>query len=383
VHCYLTERRQPELTVSECEGILDQLAEAGVMTLLFSGGDLFLRPDAVDILWAARRRDFDVKINTHGNFIDDTLADAIAEMGLARVALSVYSDDPAEHDAVTLIPGSHAKTLAAARRLIARDVPTHFKTPVMEHNREGFHRVADLANAMGVTYEIDGHIVADDQSDFGLCSIGVHMTDRLIATLKALEPRRHEAHRLDTLPDAPSSKQTCSAGTVSGYISPDGRLWPCINWRESIGDLRQKTFAALWWSDDPVLAKQRTIRRASYLEGGCDGCTFHGKCGYCPGISHAETGDAGKRSLYVCERTHITMAAIEHLDRLNDAGAPVPDPGTPEADALLDSPPTFAERQWAARKGGFAKPGHALPIGQTKLVHISEPKLVHISEPKR
>lgn len=372
MHCYLTERRQPELTLAECERVLDELAAAGVMTLLLSGGDLFLRPDAVDILRAARQRDFDVKINTHGNFIDDAMADRLAPLGLARVALSVYSDDAVEHDAVTLIEGSHAKTIAAARRLVARGVPTHFKTPVMVHNRQGFHRVKALAEAIGATHEIDGHIVADDQSDFGLCSIGVHFTDRLLATLKSLEPRRHDAHRLDSLPDVGSDRRTCSAGTVSGYISPDGRLWPCINWREPLGDLREASFAALWWGDGATLKRVRAVRRGSYLEGGCEGCAFHGKCNYCPGISHAETGQAGQRSEYVCERTHIAMAAIEHLDRLNAADAPVPDPGTPEADALLDGPSTFAERQWAARRRGFARPADQLPIGH--LVQIGEPR---------
>ena len=45
VHGYLTERRQDELSFEEGEGLLDQLAEAGVMMLLISGGDPFLRPD--------------------------------------------------------------------------------------------------------------------------------------------------------------------------------------------------------------------------------------------------------------------------------------------------------------------------------------------------
>ena len=87
VHCYLTDRRQDELTLAESVGILEQLANAGTLSILFSGGDLFLRPDAVDILREARRLNFDVRLNTHGNFIDDELADALAEMGVAKVSL--------------------------------------------------------------------------------------------------------------------------------------------------------------------------------------------------------------------------------------------------------------------------------------------------------
>ncbi|MCB9522827.1 MAG: radical SAM protein [Myxococcales bacterium] len=370
VHCYLTDRRQPELILPEMEGILDQLVDAGVMGLLVSGGDPFLRPDALDFLKAARARDFDVKINTHGNFIDDALADELAALGLARVSVSVYSVDPAEHEAVTLVPGSHQKTLDAARRLVARGVEVQFKTPVMVHNKVGWFGVGELAREIGAKWELDASIVNDDQLDFGLCSIGVHFSERMLAMMKGMEPHRAHVHTLESMPDAPSSARTCSAGTVSGYISPDGRLFPCINWRDPIGSLREHSFKALWYESEKI-AEQRQVTRASYLDKGCGGCAFHGKCGYCPGISHAETGDPGARSPYVCERTHMTMAALEHMNRLNEAGAPVPAPGSPEAEALFDGPPTFAERQFHARKQGLARPADRLPLG---LVQIVDPR---------
>ncbi|MCA9537285.1 MAG: radical SAM protein [Myxococcales bacterium] len=366
VHCYLTHRRQPELSFAECLDVLDQLAAAGTMMLLISGGDPFLRPDAVDIIRAARKRGFDVRINTHGNFIDDAVADALAEVGVSRVALSVYSATPAAHEAITLVPGSHIKTLAAARRLIARGVPVRFKTPVMLHNRLEYREVGPLAEAMGASWELDAHLVPDDDSDFGLCRIGLHPTDRVLAMLTDLDRSREHVEPVATLPDAPSEARTCSAGTASGYLAPDGGLYACINWRERIGSVREAPFAALW-QGGPVIDRLREVRRASYL-GDCGGCAFHGKCGYCPGLSHAETGDAGRRSAYVCERTHQTMSAIEHMNRLRDEGAPVPAPDSPEAEALL-ARSTFADRQWAARRAGLARPADAVP-----LVTIHEPR---------
>jgi hypothetical protein len=114
----------------------------------------------------------------------------------------------------------------------------------------------------------------------------------------------------------------------------------------------------------------RAIRRASYLND-CGGCAFHGKCGYCPGISHAETGDAGRRSAYVCERTHLTMAAIDYVAACRDDGRPMPAPDTPEAAQMFaDFGPTFAERQLAARRAGFARPSSGL----RELVQIGEPR---------
>ena len=375
VHCYLTERRQDELTLDEAKVVLDQLAEAGVMMLLISGGDPFLRPDAIDILKEARARSFDIKINTHGNFIDDQLADQLAQIAPSRISISIYSSSPEEHEAVTLIEGSHAKSLAAAQRLIDRGVKVNLKTPVMDHNRSGWREVGRIAEEMGATWEVDGGIVPDDQSDFGLCKIGVDPTDRVLAALAAMEPYRDAAPSLDQLPSTPSDRRTCSAGTVSGFLSPDGRVFPCINWRDEMGSLRQEHFVDIW-RNSSAAKRQRAVRRSSYLVD-CDGCAFHHQCNYCPGISHAETGDAGRRSAYVCERTHITMSAIEHLGRLNADGAPIPDPGTPEAAALFDRPPTFAERQWAARSAGLSRPHDQIrpQHSPSHLIQINEPRI--------
>ena len=130
VHCYLTDRRQDELSYKEGLKVLDEMAEAGVMMLLISGGDPFLRPDGLALILAARERGFDVKINTHGNFIDEALANALAEARVSKVSISVYSEHAHEHEAVTLIKGSHAKSLNAARLLTARGVRVNLKTPV-------------------------------------------------------------------------------------------------------------------------------------------------------------------------------------------------------------------------------------------------------------
>jgi AdoMet-dependent heme synthase len=372
VHCYLIERRQKELNYEEACLLLDQLAQTGVMMLLISGGDPFLRKDALSIIQYARQQRFDVKINTHGNFIDEKMADALAIAKVSQVNISLYSIFDHEHEAITLIKGSHALSIKAAELLCERGIKVHLKTPVMVHNQTGWRGVKEIAERIGAHWEVDGHIVPDDQSDFGLCKIGVDPSDRVLATLAAMEDHRQHAVLPHLLPKTESQQRTCSAGTVSGYIAPDGGIYPCVNWREKMGDIRDSHFANIWY-DSSVAKQQRHIRRASYLKD-CQGCTFHHQCNYCPGLSYAETGDASSRSAYVCERTHITMSAIEHLIRLNEAGKAIPQPNTPEADDLFDQLPTFADRQWAARSAGLARPADQLKAHD--LIQIEESQKV-------
>ena len=369
VHCYITERKTDELSLEECELLLDQLVEAGTFTILFSGGDLFVRPDAIDVLAAARARRFDVRVNTHGNHITEALADRLAEIGVAKVSISVYSDNAADHEAVTLIDGSHAKSLQACKMLVDRGITVSMKTPIMVPNQTSYIGVGRLAEEIGAEWEIDAHIVPDDQSDFGLCDVGVHPSERKLALMHQLEAKGFDVTEWPNLPGASDQARTCGAGTGFGYISPDGRLYPCINWREEIGSLRTHSVKQLW-HHSPVIHKQREVTRGSYLTD-CDGCTFHSNCAYCPGISHAEHGKAGRRSAYVCERTHVTNAALEHMAILQRTGQKVPQPNTQASQELL-STSTFAERQWSARKAGL-----------TKAADRIVPNLIQIEEPAR
>ena len=43
VHCYLTDRKRDDLSLEEAITVLDQLVDAGTLSLLISGGDPFLR----------------------------------------------------------------------------------------------------------------------------------------------------------------------------------------------------------------------------------------------------------------------------------------------------------------------------------------------------
>ena len=48
VHCYLDHDDHGEMTTAEITSLLDQLAEAGVFFLTFSGGEILLRKDFFD-----------------------------------------------------------------------------------------------------------------------------------------------------------------------------------------------------------------------------------------------------------------------------------------------------------------------------------------------
>ncbi|NCQ36134.1 radical SAM protein, partial [bacterium] len=144
VHCYQVQGQKGEMSTEELYSVMDQLAEMGILFLTISGGEATLRSDFLELVEYARKLRFAVKIYTNGLRVDDAMADRLAELAVQEVQISLYSPRPEVHDWVTRVPGSHQRSLAAARRLIARGVRVVLKSPVMSFNADDRGRFIDL-----------------------------------------------------------------------------------------------------------------------------------------------------------------------------------------------------------------------------------------------
>ena len=71
VHCYLDHDDLGEMTYDEIEGLLTQMAGAGVFFLTISGGEPLLRRDLFAIIRRARDLTFNVKLKTNGILIHE------------------------------------------------------------------------------------------------------------------------------------------------------------------------------------------------------------------------------------------------------------------------------------------------------------------------
>ena len=84
IHCYLDHDDHGELTTAEVKGMLDQLAAAGTLFLIFSGGELLLRKDFFELLAYARALAFDVKLKTNAILLGERRRRASASSASAR-----------------------------------------------------------------------------------------------------------------------------------------------------------------------------------------------------------------------------------------------------------------------------------------------------------
>jgi len=296
VHCYLADRRRRELTLDEYRSLFDELRELGTLHLLVSGGEIFYRDDAIEILRAARERRFEVRLITHGGRIDEAIADALAEMGIACTSMSIYASNARQHDAVTKVPGSWERTLRGARLLINRGMTVKFKCVLMRINPTEISAMRELARDVGCCIDFSVDIKGGNNGSDDLMGLNLNAADK-VAMLGCVYP---------SLADATSAEQfspdryTCMAGNASCYIGPDGSVQPCLDWEQVAGQLRETSFTEIWKSS-AVFLNARAIRRSSFT--GCTDCTSFGSCNLCPARAYRETGSTTGSAPSVCRET--------------------------------------------------------------------------------
>src|SRR5512143_2978103 len=129
VHCYVNlpagsrEARQRELSLDRLFALVDEIVEEGSLFVLFTGGEVLVRPDFPQLYLHARSKGLLVTIFTNGTLVTDAVADLLAEHPPEKVEISLYGMTKETYERVTRVPGSVEKCLAGMRRLVGRGLP--------------------------------------------------------------------------------------------------------------------------------------------------------------------------------------------------------------------------------------------------------------------
>jgi AdoMet-dependent heme synthase len=340
VHCYLDHENHGELTTAECLAVLEEIAKAGTLFLTFSGGEIFMRPDLFEILAAARRLHFDVSLKTNALLITAERAARLRELGVRRVQISVYSEEPSVHDAITKVAGSLQRTLAAIPLLLAQGLRVKLACPLMKENLLAYRGVMALAEKLGVPYVLDLTITPMMDGSGGPLAHRASMAE-LLPVLQ--DPALHACHpqaasETTRNAEAPSPSLgsavtsgmdssayddlPCSAGHNSCYISPYGDVFPCVQLPQAAGNLRRESFADIWYHA-PRLEQLRTVREGQLPV--CSRCKIRAYCERCPGLAWMEGGDmlgAYERACQLAEQKAKLAGVSDPVSAMHARQAP-------------------------------------------------------------
>jgi radical SAM protein with 4Fe4S-binding SPASM domain len=282
LHCYQVQGEKGELDTAEWRRVLDELAALGVLFLTISGGEPTLRKDFLELVAYARQLRFAVKVYSNALNIDAQLAHELGRLAVQEVQISLYSHQAREHDAVTRVPGSYQRVLAATRALRAEGVRVLLKTPLMGSNAGQLSEYIALAQSLDAEYAFDVHLNPREDGDFGPRRFAI---DRETF----LRVRRDSRLRGPGAPPRALGDRPCGACSSNVHVEANGELRPCTQWSVPTGDLRREPVSKAWRHDDAALA----IRELTWQSlPGCRVCDLRDQCQRCFADARHEVGNA-------------------------------------------------------------------------------------------
>ncbi|MDO8473123.1 MAG: radical SAM protein [Dehalococcoidia bacterium] len=304
--CFLPDAGRPmpdELTLEEGYRLLDNLAEAGVKSLLFSGGEPLSRPDLEELATYASGR-MKVWLQTNGWLLEEK-AESLKKLGFEQVQVSLDGAVAETHDWFRG-KGSFDRAVRGIRRCVELGFPSvGIAATISRRNIDEVPRMVDQALDMGVR--------AFETLSFMPSGRGATMSDMVLSTEQRSGLYRFLAEKQQQLEsrmvvgseepfmyikskkllDAcahPTSKAVgigCGAGLLGCAVKPNGKVFPCVGVPVEIGDLRIERLKDVW-RDSAVLKKLRNRRE---VKGKCGRCEYKFVCSGCRGAAYVATGD--------------------------------------------------------------------------------------------
>ncbi len=286
VHCYAGGSHETqELTTDEWKEVIDRLQEIGVFILTFTGGEPTIRQDLPDLLSYGQKKGLVTGLITNGrNLTDKNYVKILEDSGLDFVQVTLESHKPEIHDLMTGFKGSWKQTVKGIKNLIPTNIYTTTNSTLSKHNAEYFLDTIDFIKDLGVAAFGCNSLIYSGKAKDGVEDFVFPIED-----LKILLPKiKDKASKLGLkfLWYTPTQYcnfnpvklglgiKSCSAAMINLCVGPNGEVYPCQSYFESLGNILKSDWDSIW--NHPLATK---IRNREYVEPKCKDCPQLQVCG--------------------------------------------------------------------------------------------------------
>jgi len=285
-HCYAGGPHEtPELTTEQWKEVIDRLHQIGVFILTFTGGEPTLREDLPELLLYGQNKGLVTGLITNGRKLKDKSYIKILEKtGLDFIQVTLESHKPKIHDLMTATKGSWRETVTGIKNVIPTQIYATTNTTLSRYNAPDFLETIDFLKELGVAAFGCNSLIYSGKAN----EISEEFALPL-ETLKQLLPKvRDKAMHLGLkfLWYTPTQYcqfdpvklglgvKSCTAAKINMCIGPNGEVYPCQSYFESLGNILKEDWQKIW---NHPLAVQ--LRNREYVEPKCKECPQLQVCG--------------------------------------------------------------------------------------------------------
>lgn len=312
VHCRAgacPEKDPDELTTDEGSALIDSIAREGKPILIMTGGEPLLRADFFELARYGKAAGLRVVLATNGVMVTPELARGIAEVGIARVSVSLDGPTPADHDAFRKVEGAFAASVTGIGNLRSAGVSVQINTTLTRRNRLQLPTMMDLAERMdadafhvfllvptGRAKGMSGEEMGPEEYEETLLEFYRRGRESSLETKATCAPQYYRLMRQEAAKEGievteetfglNARTRGCLAGLSFVFVSHKGELQPCGYFDRQAGSVRERDFADLW-ENAPLFNE---LRNFALLEGKCGRCDYLRFCGGCRARAYESSG---------------------------------------------------------------------------------------------
>lgn len=299
--------------------------DAGMIYLLLTGGEPFLRPDFREIFQGLHKMGFVLSINTNATLIDEDTIQWLKQTAPMRVNVTLYGASNETYHRLCGNPQGFTQAVRGIRLLKEAGITIRINCSLTPQNAADAEEIFEFAKREGLLVQATSYMfppLRRDETMVGcntrfspeeaayysakIASLQYGEEDFLAGLQKGLPPIPAETEDCPELTGEGDGIR-CRAGKCSFWITWNGSMTPCgmLPVTRSV-NVFETGFPAAW-------QQTRDAAAAIRLPAQCAGCTARDNCKACAAMVFTESGSYRTVPQYRCEMTRAYPAACNRL----------------------------------------------------------------------
>jgi len=301
IHCYIPNQvkcQSKSISYDDFQRMVYDFKNISGKNVRLTGGEVMMHPDWKEMVEYCRGLGLSVEIMSN---LQKAAKEDLNFIGknTTHIQVSLYSMNPVLHDSITLVRGSHAKTLAAINYLLSIGAPVSIAAPMLKNNIIDFVELIKFADQQNIHISIEPIITAQqDGSKTNLTQrLSLSEVEHVLESIAQYSIQRYQDlfMRQDINDDIPEFdfltflyQSVCDIGRRNICVSSSGNYNPCTGWHSKVlGNIRTQCVEDVWQGE--VLEKMRKVSEYSFNL--CVSCPAICYCVRCMKRNDYETGN--------------------------------------------------------------------------------------------
>lgn len=308
-----------ELTAREWISLGRQAYEAGMLFLLLTGGEPFLRPDFLQIYEAMSLLGLSISINTNGTMLSDKVRLLLEKRPPAQLNVTLYGAKESAYQSLCGNANAFSNTMNTLRWARDMGIMLNVNATVTPWNVDLLPELEALAEEedfrLRLTFYNFPPARREQKTEFSRLSaeeVGrmiarrehrLQGSEKITIWAQGILRSDNAAPRVPAFEAPEGDPVRCFAGRSQFWVNWNGQMTPCGMLDVPVATPLTEGFLPAW---EKIRQETAKIRLCS----DCITCKERDTCFNCPAVMRTETGSYQSRPDYMCRLNHAYREEI-------------------------------------------------------------------------